>query len=1138
MGATWLLMLLAGCSDELHQLYPTTPDGRAPIELGATIEQVSETRADEGGFADGDRFGVFVVNYQQDLPGTLTLSDNQANNVAFTYNADANTWNSATDIYWKDNVTPIDVYGYYPFNNGMGDVESYRFEVEPDQSIAKEGEMGNYEASDLLWAKASRALPGKKVQLTFNHILSGVKVTLQQGTGFEGDTWSKLTKTITVDNTIRTASVDLSTGIATPDGNADRNVVMNPESGDTYRVVVVPQGVAAGKSIIGITIDGVTYHYNRADGMTYTAGKLHNFTIKVDRKADGGGYALSLVSEDVTDWEADKSSHDFEANSYLVVNVPVAGTLENQIKDMGVDPYSIRNIKIIGNLTNEDFIYLNSMNSLYAVNLQKTILHNELWNEEEQRYEQGNFLTGRFNESVRKIILPETLVGIGDHCFRDMTLSSTITIPESVKFIGNWAFADTKGVFTIILPDKIEKIEECAFARSSVSMDLKLPNSLKYIGFRAFAGARNIYGTFSLPSNLEYLGQESFDGCGTNLSGRIDIPINIKEIPQSAFKYLGFKLPVEVNFHDGVTRIGPGAFTGLKFSTPISFPKNLTSIGSGAFSECTFTGDLLLPESISDLGKDAFSNTNIKGSLELPASLEIFGGSDSEFYINDNGPFSNTLIESLIIGDNIEIIKENASNNCKLLKSVSIGKNTTQIGKNAFMGCPLIETIVCLAKEPPALDDSAFCNVDYSHCVVEVPESSVEAYRNASGWNKFHSITPHHELNFSLSELNCLNKGISRTLIVRAEGPWEVTECPSWIHVNPNNASYKEEITVTVDPISMGAGNREGKVVFKLKNSGYTNYITVRQYDYSVEEDKEIMLQNASGNGNSINIFIVGEGYGAEDIINGKYMDRVSETMDNLFSVEPYKTYRNMFSVSTSIALSPDNGAQDVLTSKETKFGFFFPEIDCPYVSDITRNTKEYIKNVSSSIDNNNIDKALIIVLANYDSFAGNSYQCVDDNCQIALIGKSTDFYPFDNRGLVLRYAGGMAFAGLASEEINHIETIKGCTCLGCNGLDTYKKMKSKGLFENITISGKIEDSPWKDFIFHPKYSAIVDMYEGGYNHMRGVWRSENESVMNTYIPYYNTISRYVIYKHIMQRAGLTPSLDEFIANDKIEIPE
>lgn len=126
----------------------------------------------------------------------------------------------------------------------------------------------------------------------------------------------------------------------------------------------------------------------------------------------------------------------------------------------------------------------------------------------------------------------------------------------------------------------------------------------------------------------------------------------------------------------------------------------------------------------------------------------------------------------------------------------------------------------------------------------------------------------------------------------------------------------------------------------------------------------------------------------------------------------------------------------------------------------------------------------------------------------------------------------------LGEEYVTHMEHIKGCTCGFCNKLPEYYSMKSKGLLDNLTLSSKINEAPWREFIFHPKYSQTVDMWEGGYNHLRGVWRSEPQSVMSTYIPYYNTISRYAIYKGIMRRAGLTPSLDDFIAKDKIEIPQ
>lgn len=365
-------VLLLACSDSMWDNLPPQAGMAMPFEISAEIKQDAETRADESGFADGDRFGVFVVNYAGNTPGSLTLSGNQANNVAFRYDADAGTWSGSSDVYWRDHETPVDVYGYYPYTNGISDTAAHRFEVEANQTSAPEGEMCAYEASDFLWAKATAAKPGSKVQLTFRHAMAGVKVTLQQGSGFDGDAWTKLQKNVTVDNTLRNAEINLSTGVATPVGSFDRNVAMNPETADTYRAVVVPQSVAPAKSTIGITVDGTTYHYNRAEGMTYTAGKLHNFTIKIDRRAEGGAYTLTLVSEDITDWLADQSSHDFESNSYLVVNVPEAGTLKECLTAIRVDLASVRNLKLTGNINDEDYrLMRKEMPSLTAVNLKE-----------------------------------------------------------------------------------------------------------------------------------------------------------------------------------------------------------------------------------------------------------------------------------------------------------------------------------------------------------------------------------------------------------------------------------------------------------------------------------------------------------------------------------------------------------------------------------------------------------------------------------------------------------------------------------------------------------------------------------------------------------------------------------------------
>lgn len=194
---------------------------------------------------------------------------------------------------------------------------------------------------------------------------------------------------------------------------------------------------------------------------------------------------------------------------------------------------------------------------------------------------------------------------------------------------------------------------------------------------------------------------------------------------------------------------------------------------------------------------------------------------------------------------------------------------------------------------------------------------------------------------------------------------------------------------------------------------------------------------------------------------------------------------------------------------------------------------RQYVQRVSAHAGRN-MGNALIIMVSNYNSFDGWS-SIEDDKCSIASVGIVDGDYPYDQRGLVQHFAGGEAFAGLGNEAVSHFEHIKGCSCSNCNALGNYVRMKNRGYYANLTMSSKMGDAPWRDFIFHPKYSQTVDMWEGGYNHYRGVWRSESQSVMGTYIAYYNAISRYTIYKEIMRRSGLAASMSDFMEKDKTE---
>ena len=1125
-------VVVVSCADRFDDPEIAIAGDRTAFEFAASIEQDNSSRADESGFADGDRFGAFVVNYDSGSPGTLAVTDNQANNVAVTFDAASATWSTATDIYWRDGSTPVDVYGYYPFNNALADVETYSFEVRADQSIpaTDSGDMSAYEASDFLWAKSAHVAPGTRINLVFTHRLAGVKVLLQKGAGFTDEEWAKLPRIVTVDNTLRSATVNLSTGVATATGTADRHVVMNPDAADSYRAVVVPQKVAAGKSTIGITIDGVNYTYTRDGGMEYAAGKLHNFTLRIDKKEQSGAYTVTLVGESISPWEADSSSHDFVENSYVVVNCPEPGKLRESLAAAGIDIATVKNLKITGTLTEEDFALMREeMLSLTAINLKDVkIVDVEDFRVNDQGITGGELVSLRGddilpplsgNAPLRRIILPDGLRRLGYGCLGGLPLNSTLVIPESVTEIGSGACAGIREGATIIMPSSLERIEYDGFYECKAVLEVKFSNKLKYIGSSAFWGATNAYGTFMLPSNLEYLGESAL-ALGDNFNGEIVIPATLKEMPESAFYGLNLKGGTKVLFHDGVTKIGKSAFSNIKFASEIHFPPNLKEIGEMAFEWCNFSNELNIPTSVQIIGDRAFWCSNLTGTLNIPENVEAI----------NSFSFSRTNLEKIILGRNVELVREHSFYENWNLKYVEIGKNVISIGDEAFANCPALKTVVCLSKEPPTLGNNVFNGFDSEHCFLEVPEESVDIYRHASGWSNFTHISPHRELVFGFSNQKCLNKGLTRSTVLYAEGPWRVKEVPSWIHVSPDQGEYKDEVTVTIDPLPSGGGERSGRIVFELIANGYTADCEITQYDYEHPEDTEIRLQRASAQGTPVNLFIVGDGFGAEEIVNGNYLSRVEKTVEHLFSIEPYKSYRSYFNISTAIAMSPDNIVATLQTRRLDRLNTFGVELDVPVVTD-------YITSVSGDISYSNLDDALIVVMSNMDAFDGKSY-LADTGYSIACIAVPDGVYPYDYRGLVQYYAGGAAFAGLGEEYVTHMEHIKGCTCGFCNKLPEYYSMKSKGLLDNLTLSSKINEAPWREFIFHPKYSQTVDMWEGGYNHLRGVWRSEPQSVMSNYIPYYNTISRYAIYKGIMRRAGLTPSLDDFIAKDKIEIPQ
>lgn len=381
----WVLMIACLWSSCRDEEFGTNGTGsKTPITLSGEIDQLYVSRVNDNGFTDGDIMGVYIVDYEGSNPGTLQNSGNRGTNIKHTFDEESYHWNSAYDVYWKDNNTHIDVYGYYPFGSPL-DVNAYPLTIQKDQDKAAEGgNLGGYEASDFLWGKVTDVAPTEKaIRLPLRHCLSNIRVTLKEGEGFAEGEWVNLEKDILVQNTVREGTVNLADGSVTlTTSEVPETDIIPSRRTDEFRAIVLPQKMGANVPLFSITVDGVVYSYAKPEGLEYIQGKMHTFTIQVNKKSMTGEYEFKLISESITPWEADLVSHDATAKEYIIIDSK-AGKLKEAIQAANKDFRKLQNLKITGEINGVDFYFMrDSMDLLQSLNLKEvkiaktdTLLH-------------------------------------------------------------------------------------------------------------------------------------------------------------------------------------------------------------------------------------------------------------------------------------------------------------------------------------------------------------------------------------------------------------------------------------------------------------------------------------------------------------------------------------------------------------------------------------------------------------------------------------------------------------------------------------------------------------------------------------------------------------------------------------------
>ncbi len=129
------------------------------------------------------------------------------------------------------------------------------------------------------------------------------------------------------------------------------------------------------------------------------------------------------------------------------------------------------------------------------------------------------------NTKIKSITIPDGVTKIDDYAFYHCWSLKYITIPDSVEKIGFAAFDETQISWKAIPKHIYEKqIPEGLF--SGMNMEgFEIPNSVEKIGDYAFGYCKNLQ-SITIPNTVKEIGDGAFEGC--NRLDLITIPEKFK----------------------------------------------------------------------------------------------------------------------------------------------------------------------------------------------------------------------------------------------------------------------------------------------------------------------------------------------------------------------------------------------------------------------------------------------------------------------------------------------------------------------------------------------------------------------------------------------------------------------------------
>jgi len=314
--------------------------------------------------------------------------------------------------------------------------------------------------------------------------------------------------------------------------------------------------------------------------------------------------------------------------------------------------------------------------------------------------------------NLKSVTIPESVTSIGDYAFDCCYDLENIEIPNGVTSIGNGAFASCHSLQNIILPNTVEEIGEYAFVSCYGLKSIEIPERVTTIERGLFcdcSGLENII----MMNDVEEIVENAFEGCRRletiTFGGDVSSSNNFEPLLYVE-KNVTFIVPkgsvvgnwaLENGYSVEYKSANEMAEGNTESSTAMATDASVFRIEQfgggveilGVREEGKKLYEIVIPSEIDGLpvigiGDSAFSECTILRSIEIPISVTTIGR--LAFADCDR-------LESIKIPSSVTTIGQQAFFKCNILSSIEIPSSVSIIGSQAFACCSYLEDIKILS---------------------------------------------------------------------------------------------------------------------------------------------------------------------------------------------------------------------------------------------------------------------------------------------------------------------------------------------------------------------------------------------------------------------------------------------------------